>query len=64
MQRQFNWAVSQVTAGRTVLVYEGVCARSAKHVKAVDRLTMRGDDMYVDGICARGMTIALKGGRG
>ena len=49
-----------IAQGRTVLVYRGVTARSAKHVTTADRLAMVGDVLYVDGVSTKGMTIAVK----
>ena len=60
MRRQYTFALTAIAQGRTVLVYSGVTARSAKHVKTADRIALIGDTMYVDGVSARGMTICLK----
>lgn len=60
MERHYQFALTAIAQGRTVLVYSGVTARSAKHVKTAERLALVGDVMYVDGVSAKGMTVALK----
>ena len=60
MHRQYTFALSAIAQGRTVMVYKGVTARSAKHVKTADRLALVDGVMYVDGVSAKGMTVALK----
>ena len=60
MTRIYNFAIIAIEQGRTVLVYKGVTAKTAKHVKTADRIALIGDTMYVDGVSARGMTICLK----
>lgn len=60
MERQYTFAINAIAQGRTVLVYRGVTARTAKHVKTVDRLTLVDGGLWVDGVSAKGMTVALK----
>lgn len=60
MKRTYTFCLDAIEQGRTVLVYRGVTAKTAKHVKDVGRLAMVGDEMYVDGVSAKGMTVALK----
>lgn len=60
MERQYTFAINAIAQGRTVLVYRGVTARSAKHVKTADRLALVDGVMFVDGVDCKGMTVALK----
>lgn len=60
MQRQYTFALTAIAQGRTVLIYKGVTARSAKHVKTSDRLAMIGGMMHCDGKSCAGLTVALK----
>lgn len=60
MERQYKFALSAIAQGRTVLVYKGVTARTAKRVKTHDRLSLVDGVMYVDGVSAKGLTVALK----
>lgn len=60
MRRQYTFALSAIAQGRTVLVYKGVTARSAKHVKTADRLSLVDGVLFVDGKSCAGMTVALK----
>ena len=60
MEHQYTFAISAIEQGRTVLVYKGVTARTSKHVKTAERLSLVDDVMYVDGKSAKGMTVALK----
>ena len=60
MERQYKFALEQIAQGRTVLIYNGVTARSAKHVKSADRLAMIGGMLYCDGQSCAGLTVALK----
>lgn len=60
MERIYNFALDAIAQGQTVLVYRGVTAKTAKHVKTADRLSMHGGVMYVDGVSAKGMTVCLK----
>lgn len=63
MTKQYNWTLDQINQGRTVLVYRGVTARSAKHIKTADRVALVGGVMMVDGVSCDGMTMAVKPGR-
>ena len=56
----YNFALTAIAQGRTVLIYSGVTARSAKHVKTADRLALVDGVMYVDGVSAKGMTVCLR----
>ena len=60
MVNQYNLALSAIAAGKTVLIYRGVTARTAKHVKTADRLALIDGVMYCDGESCKGMTIAIK----
>ena len=60
MQRPYNFALTAIAQGRTVLIYSGVTARSAKHVKTADRLALVDGVMYVDGVSAKGLTICVR----
>lgn len=60
MHRIHTTCTNAIAQGRTVLVYRGVTAKSTKHVTKSDRLAMVGDVLYVDGVSAKGMTIAVK----
>ncbi len=60
MKRAYEFARNSIESGRTVLIYKGVTAKTAKHVKDVDMLEMRGDVMYCDGVSCKGLTICLK----
>ena len=42
------------------MIYNGWTAKTAKHVTDADRLELRGDAMYCDGVSCKGMTVALK----
>lgn len=64
MERQYTFAINAIAQGHTVLVYRGVTARSAKHVKTADRLEMVDGVLYCDGVSCKGMTMAIKPGRG
>lgn len=63
MNRQYAFALNAIRSGHTVLIYRGVTARSAKHVRSVERLEMRGSEMFCDGVSCAGMTMAIKPGR-
>ena len=60
MERQYTFAINAIAQGRTVLVYRGVTAKTAKHVKTADRVSLRDGVMFVDGVSAKGLTICLK----
>lgn len=60
MHKIHTFALNAIQSGRTVLIYKGWTAKTAKHVKTVDRLEMRGDVLYCDGVSCKGMTVALK----
>lgn len=60
MQHQYNFAINAIAQGRTVLIYKGVTAQSAKHVKTSDRLSMVGRILHCDGQSCAGLTVALK----
>ena len=60
MERQYAFALTAIAQGRTVLVYKGVTARTAKHVKTSDRLALVDGVMYVDGVSAKGLTICVR----
>ena len=60
MERIYKFSCQAIKSGRAVLIYKGVTARTAKHVKSVDRLEMRGDVMYCDGFSCKGLTVCLK----
>lgn len=56
----YTFALDAISQGRTVLVYRGVTAKTAKHVKTADRIALVGGVMYVDGVSSKGLTVALK----
>lgn len=60
MTRHYQFALTAIAQGRTVLIYSGVTARSAKHVKTADRMALVDGVMYVDGVSAKGMTVCLR----
>lgn len=60
MTRQYKFILDAISQGRTVLVYNGVAASKAKHIKAADRIALVDGVLYVDGRSAKGMTICLK----
>ena len=60
MERQYKFALNSIACGRTILIYRGVTARSAKHVKTADRLALVGGVLYVDGVSAKGMAVCLR----
>lgn len=60
MHKIHTFAIDSIQLGRTVLIYKGWTAKTAKHVKAADRLEMRGDVLYCDGVSCKGMTVVLK----
>lgn len=60
MERQYTFAINSIAQGSTVLIYKGVTARSAKHVKTADRLAIIGGMLYCDGQSCAGLTVALK----
>ena len=60
MTRQYQFCLDSIASGRTVLVYNGVTASKAKHVKTADRVAMVGQTLFIDGQSAKGLTICLK----
>lgn len=60
MTRQYQFCLDAIKQGRTVLVYKGVTASKAKHVKTADRVALIGQTLFIDGQSAKGMTICLK----
>ena len=60
MKKIHDFAINAINQGRTVLIYKGITARTAKHVTDVSRLALIGDVMYCDGVSCKGMTVALK----
>lgn len=60
MDRIYKFSCQAIKSGRTVLIYKGVTAKTAKHVTSTNRLSMRDGVMYCDGISCKGMTICLK----
>ena len=60
MKRIYTFAINAIQSGRTVMIYNGWTAKTAKHVKTADRIEMRGDVLYVDRVSCKGMTVCLK----
>jgi len=60
MHKIYNFATDSIASGHTILIYRGWTAKTAKHVKSVDRLAMVGDVMTCDGVSCKGMTICRK----
>lgn len=60
MHSQYNFALTQIAQGRTILIYKGWPAKSAWHITKADRLSMRGEVMRVDGVGCKGMTVCVK----
>ena len=60
MERIYKFSCLAIKSGRTVLIYRGVTAKSAKHVKTMDRLSLVDGVMLCDGVSCKGMTICLK----
>ena len=60
MTRQYQFCLDAIKQGRTVLVYKGVTASKAKHVKTVGRVALVGQTLFIDGKSAKGLTICLK----
>lgn len=60
MTRQYQFCLDAIASGRTVLVYKGVTASKARHLRSVDRVALIDGVMYVDGQSAKGLTICLK----
>ena len=60
MTRQYQFCLDAIASGRTVLVYKGVTARTAKHVKTADRVKLVGQTLFIDGQSAKGLTICVK----
>jgi len=60
MHKIYNFATASIASGHTILIYRGWPAKTAKHVKSVDRLELRGGVMFVDGVSAKGFTICRK----
>ena len=60
MHKTYTFAINAIQSGRTVLIYKGWTANTAKHVTYAGRLEMRGDVMYCDSVSCKGMTVALK----
>jgi hypothetical protein len=63
MEKQYRFALDAISKGQTVLVYKGVTASYAKHVKTAERLTLVDGVLMVDGVSCAGMTMAIKPGR-
>jgi len=60
MKRQYQFALTQLAQGRTVLVYHGITARMHFHVSRADRLSLVDDVLHVDGKAMKGATVCLK----
>ena len=60
MHKIHTFAINAIQSGRTVLIYKGWTANTAKHVTDADRLELSGDVLYVDRVSCKGMTVALK----
>lgn len=60
MTRQYQFCLDAIAQGRTVLVYKGVTATKAKHVKTVGLVALVGQTLFIDGQSAKGLTICLK----
>lgn len=61
MQRQYNWTMEQLSAGKTVLAYDRrAVGKPVAHLKSGDRVAMKGDVIFVDGKHASGWTFAVK----
>lgn len=60
MEKQYKFALSQIQAGRTVLVYHWPERGRVAHVGRAERISFRDGVMYVDGRTAKGMTVCLK----
>lgn len=63
MEKQYRFALDAISKGHTVLVYRGVTAKTAKHVKTADRFAIVDNVLYCDGVSCAGMTMAIKPGR-
>lgn len=63
MEKQYRFALDAISKGQTVLVYRGVTAKTAKHVKTADRFSFVDGVLLVDGVNCAGMTMAIKPGR-
>lgn len=63
MPRIYTFISNSISAGHTVMVYRtrtvGKDAR-VKHVKSMDRVTVVGGVVYVDGVSTVGKTICIK----
>lgn len=62
MEKQYRLALDAISKGQTVLVYRGVTAKTAKHVKSADRFVLVDGVLLVDGVSCAGMTMAIKPG--
>mgnify|MGYP003414095810 CR=1 FL=1 len=60
MERIYKFSCLAIKSGRTVLIYRGVTAKTAKHVRNVERLSMRDGVMHCNWVSCKGLTICLK----
>lgn len=60
MTKQYTFALDQIAAGRTVLVYQGWPAKKEYRVTSEDRLALRDGVLYVDGNRCDRWTVAVK----
>ena len=64
MQRQYNFAATATSEGKTVLFYNrAVAGDTVRHINAKSfarRVKLIGDVLYVDGRAAKGWTICVK----
>lgn len=60
MEKQYRFALDAISKGQTVLVYRGLTARTAKHLKNADRLALVDGVLLVDGVSCAGMTMAVR----
>lgn len=60
MEKIYNFCLTSIASGHTILIYRGWTAKTAKHVKRADRLELIGDVMMCDGQSVKGYTICVK----
>lgn len=60
MHKIYNFCITSIAAGHTILIYKGWPSKTAKHVKSADRLELRAGVMFCDGQSVKGYTICRK----
>lgn len=60
MEKQYRFMIDAIADGCTVLIYDWPVQRKTHHVSSMDRVTLEGNILHIDGKPVIGKTIAIK----